>query len=158
VSPRSIVRTVVLASAVVPALAVVLATAACSDASAPEEQIRALVREVETAAEARDVGDVLARVSDEYADEAGRTRADLGRLVRGWFALHPALELVTRVESVEIESDDYARARVTVGVVARRGAPEDWDAALDVRTIDVRLRRDGGEWRAIAANWERGPR
>ena len=157
-SARSAARTLALASTLGVALAAVLAPAPCGEASAPEEQIRALVSEVETAAEARDVGDVLARVSDEYADESGRTCADLGRLVRGWFTLQPALELVTRVEDIEIESDDYARARVTVGVLARRGAPEDWDAALDVQTIDVRLRRDGGEWRAIAARWERGLR
>lgn len=131
---------------------------ACGSGTGPEEEIRALVREVEIAAEARDTGDVLAFVSDEYSDRAGRTRRDLGHLVRGWFALHPGLELVTRIDELEIESEDHARARVTVGVLARRGAPEDWDAALDVQTIEVRLRRDGGEWRVVAAQWERGLR
>ena len=133
--------------------AVCAAATACSERPSAEDELRALFGAAEAAAEARDVGAVLELVSDEYADGAGRTRADLRNLVRGWFVLHPDLGLVTRVDALELESDDHARATLTVGMLGRRGDPEDLDLAADLQTIDLALRRDGGEWRGTRAEW-----
>jgi hypothetical protein len=57
------------------------------------------------------------------------------------------------VDALELESDDHARATLTVGMLGRRGDPEDLDLAADLQTIDLALRRDGGEWRVTRAEW-----
>jgi hypothetical protein len=38
-------------------------------------------------------------------------------------------------------------------MLGRRGAPEDLELAADLQTIDLVLRRDGGEWRVTRADW-----
>jgi hypothetical protein len=42
--------------------------------------------------------------------------------------------------------------RVTVGMLGReaRGV-SDWDLAADIERLDIRLARDGGDWRVIGA-------
>jgi ketosteroid isomerase-like protein len=135
------------------AAASLCAAAACSRPPAAEDEIRAMFAAAERAAEARDVGAVLALVSDEYADDSGRGRADLRNLLRGWFVLHPDVNLVTRVDSLEIESAEHALATLTVGMLGRRGEAEDPSLAADLQTIDLALRRDGGEWRVTRAEW-----
>jgi hypothetical protein len=129
------------------------AAASCSKAPSAEDELRATFAAAERAAEARDVGAVLELVSDEYMDGAGRTRADLRNLLRGWFVLHPDVNLVTRVESLRVESAEHARATLTVGMLGRRGEAEDPSLAADLQTIDLALRRDGEEWRVTRAEW-----
>jgi hypothetical protein len=136
-------------------VAAVLCAAAASCAKAPsaEDEIRAAFDAAERAAEASDVGAVLELVADDYSDGAGRTRAELRNLVRGWFVLHPDVRLVTRVDEVRLESDEHARATLSVGMLGRRGGPEDPEFAADLQTIELALRRDGGEWRVTRAEW-----
>jgi hypothetical protein len=129
------------------------AAASCSKAPSAEDELRATFAAAERAAEARDVGAVLELVSDEYLDGAGRTRADLRNLLRGWFVLHPEVRLVTRVDELQLESAEHARATLTVGMLGRRGEPEDLSLAADLQTIDLALRRDGEEWRVTRAEW-----
>jgi hypothetical protein len=135
------------------AAALCVAAAACSKPPVAEDEVRAMFAAAERAAEARDVGAVLDLVSEEYSDGAGRSRMDLRNLVRGWFVLHPEVSVVTRVDAIEIQSAEHASATLTVGMLGRRGAPEDLELAADLQTIDLVLRRDGGEWRVTRADW-----
>jgi hypothetical protein len=67
--------------------------------------------------------------------------------LRGYFAAHPQLELVTSVDELTFPVDGLARARVSVrGLDLAR-----FDAGESV-TLDVELRRDGGEWRVVRAD------
>jgi ketosteroid isomerase-like protein len=141
-------RVVRLAAAVLCA-----AAAACGSPPSAEDEIRATFEAAERAAEARDTGAVLDLVAPDFSDAQGRDRDELRQLVRGWFVLHPSVALVTRVESLELESPEHARASLTVGLLGQRGQPEALDYAADLQTIDVVLRRDGGEWRIVRAEW-----
>ena len=108
--------------------------------------------EAEALAEARDAGELRALVADDYADANGRDAADIRNLLHAWLVAHPSVSLLTRIESIELEGTELARVQVTVGMLGReaKGA-SDWELAADVERLDIRLARQGGDWRVIAA-------
>lgn len=131
-------------------LALVLATA-CAPRSSPEQQVRAAIAAAEAAAEARDLSDVMALVSEEYADDAGRDREQVRNFMRGWLVLNQSVNLLTRIESLEFPAERLARVRVRVGMLGRRGAAEDWSLAAELHEIEAELVLEGGEWRVRRA-------
>src|SRR5262245_42466140 len=90
---------------------------ACGTKSSDEEQVRALIDAVETAAEARDASDVLEHVSDDYRDGSGYDKTELRRFLMGYFLAHPKLELLVNIESLEFPVDGLAQAVVSVTAV-----------------------------------------
>jgi len=134
------------------ALAAALACAACGPSGTPEDEIRALVDEVETLAESRDAGELRAMIADDYRDPSGRDAADVRNFLHAWLVAHPSVNLVTRIDSIELEGTEQARVQVTVGMLGREAKGDaDWDLAVDVERLDIRLARDGGDWRVVGA-------
>ena len=129
------------------ALILCCAVVACSSATTDEQQVRSLIATAEEAAEARNVGDVLDLVGDDYADAQGYSRDSLQLFLRAYLAAHPQLELATSVDALEFPVPDYARARVTV-----RGLELDRFEFGRSVALDVELRREGGHWRVIRAD------
>jgi hypothetical protein len=129
-------------------LSTMLALTGCSKSPTSDEtQVRELLVAAENAAEARDVGDVLDLVGADYTDTQGHTRDSLANFLRAFFAMHPKLELMTSVDGVEFPVDGLARARVTV-----RGLQLDRFSLGETVTLDVELRREGGDWRVVRAD------
>jgi hypothetical protein len=132
--------------------------AGCSEPDSPETRLRAVVTEAEDAAEERDVAAVLDHVSAGFRDDRGRGREELGQYLRGYFAMHPSVHLLTRIESIEFPYRDYARLRLTLGTLGRRSAgATSFDLAADVHDVALELALEDGEWRVVRAAWERGP-
>ena len=112
---------------------------------------------MEEAAEARDAPELRALVADDYRDASGRDAADLRNLLHAWLIAHPSVNLLTRIDSIELEGTELARVRVTIGMLGRQAKGEsDWDLAADVERLDGRLARDGREWRVIGAERRSG--
>ena len=62
------------------------------------------------------------------------------------------MNLLTRIDSIELEGTELARVKVTVGMLGREAkGGSDWNLAADVQRLDVRLAREDGEWRVIGA-------
>ena len=118
--------------------------AACGAKSSDEEQVRALISAVETAAEARDTSDVLEHVADTYADSAGLDKAQLQNFLRGYFLAHPKVSLLVNVESLEFPVDGLAQAVISLATV------EFTDP--DMQRLKVEFRRSGGEWQVVRAD------
>jgi len=111
-----------------------------------------LVNEAEALAEARDAGELRALIADDYADASGRDAADVRNLLHAWLVAHPSVNLLTRIDSIELEGTEQARVQVTVGMLGREAkGNSDWGLAADVERLDIRLAREGGDWRVIAA-------
>jgi hypothetical protein len=129
-------------------ISVIAATllAACGTKSSDEEQVRALIDDVESAAEARDASDVLEHVADDYADSSGLDKRDLREFLLGYFLSHPKLELLVNIESLEFPVDGLAQAVVSVTAV-ELGDP-------GRQRLKVEFRRVGGEWRVARADRE----
>jgi hypothetical protein len=126
------------------ALIATLLLAACGTKSSDEEKVRALIDEVETAAESRDASDVLEHVTEDYSDSSGLDKRELTNFLRGYFLSHPKLELIVNIESLEFPVDGLAQAVVTVANV-ELGDP-------GMERLKVEFRREGGEWRVARAD------
>ena len=130
-----------------PVLILATLLASCAERSSDEQQVRELIANAEKAAEARDTSDVLALVADNYTDAQGRDRARLRGALAAFFAMHPKLELLVDIESIEFPADGLAQARVTVrGLDTSR-----FDLGESV-ALDVELRHAGGKWRVARAD------
>ena len=53
-----------------------MALPGCGAPDSPEQQIRAVIEQVEIAAESRDVGDLIEHISQQYQDRSGLGRDD----------------------------------------------------------------------------------
>ena len=137
-----------------PCLWVALALlAGCSDATSPEQQVRAVIEAMEVAAEARDVGDLMEHISDTYRDAQGQDRTEASRYVRGYFIANQSVHLLTRIESLEFPAPDEARVKLQVGMAGREGEPGATSLTADLHDFDVVLVHEDGEWKVSYADW-----
>jgi hypothetical protein len=118
--------------------------AACGAKSSDEEQLRAVIDAVETAAEARDASDVLEHVADNYADSSGFDKTQLRNFLRGYFLTHPGLELLVNVESLEFPVDGLAQAVVSIATVELTDP--------DMQRLKVEFRRRESGWQVVRAD------
>jgi hypothetical protein len=118
--------------------------AACGTKSSDEEQVRALVDAVETAAEARDTSDVLEHVADNYADSNGFDKTQLRNFLRGYFLAHPRLEVLVNIESLEFPVDGLAQAVISLATVELTDP--------DLQRLKVEFRRSGSAWQVVRAD------
>lgn len=125
---------------------------ACSDAASPEQQVRAVIDSMEVAAEARDVGDLMEHISDNYRDAQGQDRQQAALYARGYFISNQSVHLLTRVESLEFPAPDEARVKLQVGM-AGRGEPGSGGLSADLHDFDLVLVREGEEWKVSYADW-----
>ncbi len=133
-------------------LALLLGGAGCGSSGTPEDQIRELVSGAETAAEARDASELRGLVADDYKDASGRDASEVRNLLHAWLVAHPSVNLLTRIDSIELEGTELARVKVTVGMLGREARDgSDWNLAAEVQRLDIRLAREDGEWRVIGA-------
>lgn len=128
----------------------------CADPQSPEEAVRAVVASMEQAAEARDVGDLVAHVSERYRDGYGQGREEIARYVRGYFIANQSIHLLTRIEALDFPSEQEAHATVRVGMLGRDAGAAGWDLAVDVYRFRITLLRENGAWKLTYAEWSRG--
>jgi len=136
------------------ALALSLLLAGCSREKSPEEQVREVIVQAETATEARDLSDVTALVAETYTDTHGQDKAAIRDVMRGYFLINQSIHLLTRIDDVRFPADELASAHVSVGMLGQQ-AQEDWALAADVYEFDIQLRRIDGEWKLQNAEWRR---
>lgn len=135
-------------------LAMLTLLGACSSPDNPETQVRRAVAAMEKAAEARDVGDLMELVAQDFRDAYGRGVPELARYVQGYFIANQSIHLLTRIDRLEFPSADEARLRVTVAMVGREAeAASAWNLAADIHDLDVTLRRQDGRWKVTYAQW-----
>lgn len=92
-------------------------------------------------------------VADDYQDRQGQTAGDVRNFLHAWLVAHPSVNLLTRIDSLELEGTELARVQVTVGLLGREAKGDsDWSLALEVERLDIRLAREGGEWKVIGAS------
>jgi hypothetical protein len=115
--------------------------AACGTRS-DEEQVRELIATLEKAAEARDASDLLEHVADDYADDDGNDKAQLGNWLRGYFLLNPTVDAQVDVESLERPVDGLVQSQIDITVLP----------AGNHTTLAVEFRRRDGDWQVVRAD------
>ncbi len=141
-----------LACAVLPLL-----NACGSDDSAAE--LRELIDSTEIAAEERQTSHFRGLLSARYTDVRGNDRERMIDIIRGYFLTHQSLEIILRIESIELTGIDAAEVSLLAGVLGQR-AGASLLSGLDGRLYDLELElvEDGGDWQVIGARWERSLR
>jgi hypothetical protein len=147
-------RTWVVLAAVVALLAVLVARRLGRAPETDEDRIRALFAEAALAAEEKRIGDVVAAVSERFA-EGGLDKQGLKRFVAGMVLRGDWVSVTLAGLAVTVEGDT-ARANVDV-VTARSGkgkaladlVPQDATA----QRIACRLEREPDGWRVVGAGW-----
>lgn len=132
-------------------------TSACNQTVTPEEEIRALVREAEIAAEDRQVGDLARLISAQYGDERGNSKDELVRMLRLQMIRNQVIYLMVRSGEIKIIDPDSATAVVHV---AMAGGPLETFEDLarlgaELYRFDLDLVKESGKWRIIRARWGR---
>jgi hypothetical protein len=126
-------------------LSISLLLTACSTTS-DEDQVRAVIAAAEKAAEARDTSEVMDLIADDYADSRGFDKAQLTQYLRGYFLIHPKIEIVTRIGEIEFETANRARVDVEVVMVGTQGNSAAASLTGDLESMKVELQRRGAEW------------
>jgi hypothetical protein len=122
--------------------------AACSDSRSPEQQVRAVIEQMEQAAENRDTGELASHLSADYRDANGMDAEEAARYARGFFLANQSIHLLTRVDELTFPTDGEARAQLLIGMLGRDAAASDqWDLAAEVHTFKIALRREDDEWK-----------
>ena len=138
------------------ALSLATLAAGCGTAD-PEAEIRALLSAAEQAAEARDTGFFRDLIGSAYRDSRGHDRDQLVNLLRGLFIANQRVEIVSRVDAVQLEGTDAARAVVHAGMLGQRAGAELLGGMnADLYRFELELVNDDGEWQIIGATWDRG--
>jgi hypothetical protein len=122
--------------------------AACSGGGTPEQQVRAVIQQMEQAAEDRDVSELVAHLSQDYRDAHGTGAEEAARYARGYFIANQSIHLLTRIEELTFPTEGEARVQVLVGMLGRDAATTNrWDLAAELHTFKVALRREEDEWK-----------
>jgi hypothetical protein len=126
--------------------------------SAPEEQIHALLKEAEVAAEDKDIKMLKGFVSDRYTDSNGRDKRAIKGLLMYYFLRHQSIYLLTRVQAIEFPEPTLAEVTVFVAMAGRPIPSAEKLTILhaDLYRFDLRLRDENkGDWKVINAEWRR---
>jgi len=117
----------------------------------PETEIRMLVDSAETAAQDGDFDMLAELVAKDYADRAGRDRRALLLMTRGMLLRYARLELVVRVDEVQVLSPQLARVRLAVIAAGASAA----GLSADTFPLALSLRDEGAGWQVTRAEWGR---
>ncbi len=125
---------------------------ACGDErSAPEEEIRGWVEAVHVAAEAKDRGAIVERISDAYIDGRGNSRQDVDNMIRVMFLRQNTIALFPSIDSIEVIEGTIANVDVTVGMAGTNQSALGLSA--DAYRFELELERDDSDWKLISARW-----
>lgn len=142
-------------AALLAAITAIACSACSSQPQSADLEIRALLAEMEVAAEEKDLRPLKELVSEHYADASGNDRRDILRLLTYHFLRNQSIYLFTRVAAIEFPEPD--RASVTV-YVAMAGRPiPDLDAMKRLRAnlyrFDFELEDVEERWQLERAAW-----
>jgi hypothetical protein len=126
---------------------------ACGATPTPEQEVRAALAALETAAESGQAGDFAELVSARYADPYGHDREKL----RAFIAFHVmqsgrGREVVVRVRDLSFPEPTRAALTLTVGLTGA-GAR----LSAEVYAVDMDLAREDDAWRISWAQWHAAP-
>jgi hypothetical protein len=133
----------------------VLLFAACGPRDTPESQVRSVISEGETAAEARDLSGLMHLVSPAYRDDRGNGPDELKQYLRGYLVVHQSVHLLVKVGSITFPYRDMARVSLTLASLGTGGAAAGGlDVAGNVYDVHLELQFEDGHWRVTHAAWD----
>ncbi len=134
------------------ALVLVMLISAC-DAENPDEELRALLIDMEDAAESRNTGFFRGVVADSYRDGRGNDRERLIGLIRGFFLTNANVEAIVRVQEVTLASPESAEVALQAALLSGNGGRSLFGVDGDFYLVELEFVQFGGDWMLIGADW-----
>lgn len=136
----------------------VLLSACASEPSSPEAQIKAVIAQMEEAAEQRKRRDLSEHISDSYNDEHGNKDA-LNNIFRAYLFRNQSINIFTVIHSMQAVSPQEYRVELSAFMAAK---------GVDIESEAGRVKADShrfsvtfvdesgdGEWKIRSAQWQR---
>lgn len=131
-------------------LLLLLMLTACGDnPSDPETAVRELIAAAEQAARDRDLGLFKDHIATDYSDPHGNDRDAILNRLRVLFLRYRQPKLLTRIHAIRFPAPDRAEVELWLGTA------DTGRLAFDSQRLELSLRRQGGDWQVLHAQWER---
>lgn len=125
---------------------------ACGDpAVGPEEALRLWVEEMAAAAEDKDRGAMLARISENYADARGNSRKDTGDKLLLYFLRQQSVTYIATIDEMKISDGSAAEMRVTVAMAGTGSGV--FGLTANAYRFELELEKVDTDWLLIGAKW-----
>ena len=145
---KSVYRTVLLTL-------ILLLAQACSDDGSAEDQIRHLIDNAVQAAENRSVDGLSDLMHNDFIDEKGNNRPQFAKLLRVYFFRHKNIHLFTRIDSIEMLSDNQASVSLHVAMAGTVISDVSALSSLSARIYRFELQLiKQDDWLLRHASWE----
>ena len=134
------------------ALLVALLLSAC-DAENPDDELRALMQDMEVATESRNTGFFRGIVAESYRDARGNDRERLINLIRAFFLTNSKVEAIVRVQEVSLDGDASAEVTLQTALLSETNGRSLFGLDGDFYTVELEFLQTGGDWMLIGADW-----
>ena len=144
------------AAAVALVLLLVLLLSACSgEESDPEAEIRRYLERGVAAAEERSASRLDEMIHPDYLDQRGYNRAQLGKLLRGYFFRHKNIYLFTRIDRIDLFAEDQAVVDLHLAMAGQVIADVESLSRIAARVyrLELHLVRSGDDWVLKHSKW-----
>jgi hypothetical protein len=135
------------------ALVLVAVTLGCAK---PADPVQATIDAVVKAANARDADALMARVAPDFEAADGTGRNEIEARLKGYFQAYEILHV--QVSKVQIERGEAAaRVRLRAEMTGQPRSVDGLSGLLPSAAkydFDLRLVRDGKEWKLASAGWQ----
>jgi hypothetical protein len=133
---------------------ILLLVQACSDEDSAE-QIRHLIDSAVQAAEDRSVDGLGDLMHSDFIDQKGNNRLQLAKLLRLYFFRHKNIHLFTRIDSIEMLSDNQASVSLLVAMAGTVISDVNALSSLRARIYRFELQLiKQDDWLLRHASWE----
>ena len=138
-------------------VAILILLAGCSEPDSPEQRIRQLIADGESAVEDRSLSDLRTLISEDYLDGNKRTRQDLTRVLAGYFLRHKSIHLLVQIHEILVEEPDRARAVIYVAMAGRPlgDASQLSLVHANLYRFELQLSEVEGDWRVAGGAWRK---
>ena len=130
----------------------------CSPAQdSPETQVRALLKQGETAAENKETGVLRKMISEKYSDSQGQDKRAIEAILRYYFLRNETIHLLMRIQLIAFPQPAQAQAIVLVAMAGQpiSGVQELERLHADLHRFEITLASESKEWKVVRAEWRR---
>lgn len=131
---------------------------ACSDNTAltPQEQVQAVMAQMESSLEERNVSKVFDHVSENYKDHQGNDKAALRKIAQIYTLRNKDIGLVSKLNSISVINDNTVaiEASVLLGARSDNGGNLLSQFSADTQQVSAVFSLEDNAWLLSSMSWE----